>query len=140
MFKNLFRSYTLKLQFMFSDFAHTSITGASRAASLKGVKLVQTKKHCSNLWGLPVCKRNTLKFEIFWIVVWTVKAHFKVGLDFWAFTYDAAAVFVHQWSYKCVYHTCFQDGSLLHYFGMTSTWICLLFKTTRFRQLQWCLD
>ena len=52
--KKPIRSYTLKLQFMFFDFAHISITAASRAASLKGVKLVQTKKHCSNLWGLPV--------------------------------------------------------------------------------------
>jgi len=39
---------------MFFDFTHISNTAAFREASLKAVRLFQTKKHCSNLWSLPV--------------------------------------------------------------------------------------
>ena len=65
--KKPIRSYTLKLQFMFFDFAHMSITAAFRAASLKGVKLVQTKTHWSNLWGLPVIKFGNKEYLSKWV-------------------------------------------------------------------------
>ena len=48
---------------MFFDCAHTSNTAAFREASLKAVRLFQTKKHCSNLWSLPVV-RLSIQFRI----------------------------------------------------------------------------